>query len=316
MNAKTLGKAIIAKMRKNAPQICIIGGIVAGGAALITACIQSTKLHDIIDEGKEEMDKRDEAVKEGKMTKDENGNETPYTAEMAKEDKRHVYVRTLLKIAKLYAIPTALSALSVVLILSGCKIFNTRLVAETAAYNGAVAAYRAAQKRCEEVVGVEKANDIFNGLKGTGEIGTYEFVDEASGEVKTASAEVKEGNGDGRWFFEFNEKTTPYWSNNHMYNQKLFSCTENDVNTTLDIDGGVMVNEVLRKLGLARTDQGNRDGWIRKDLGGMDGYITIKATLMDPRTESYLIELNIDGDISEKYGAAMRGARKKRGRDL
>ena len=315
MNIKSMAKELLAATRKNAPQLCILGGIVAGGAALVTACIQSTKLHEIIDEGKEEMDKRDEAVKEGKMTKDENGNETPYTAEMAKEDKRHVYVRTAIKIAKLYAVPAALSALSIMMILTGTKIFNARLMAETAAYNGAVAAYKAAQKRCEEVVGVEKATEIFTGIKKTGETGTYEVVDEATGEVKTATGEIKEGQGDGRWLFEFNEKTSAFWSSNHMYNQKLFTCTENDVNTTLDIDGGVIVNEVLRKLGLARTDRGNRDGWIRKDLGGLDGYITVKATLIDPRTESYIIELNIDGDISDKYGAAMKGARKKRGRD-
>ena len=310
MNIKRLGKAIGAGLRKNAPKICIGAGIAAGIAAIVTTGIQSTKLSDIIDEANEEMDKRQEAVDEGKKFKDEDGKEQEYTQEVCDADKRKVYFRTAVKIAKLYAIPACLAIGSIVLVCCGAHILSVRLAAETAAYNGAVAAMKAAKSRCEEVCGKEKTEEIFSGLKKTGEY--YDVIEkDADGnekKVKKPVYETDENGVDNRFSFIFSKETSPMWSASHMYNQKLFSFQENDLNTMLDLDGAVKLSDALKKFRILPPEDNNmtdRDGWLHKEFGGMDGYIQVTATLIDPATETYRLEFNVDGDISDKYAKAL-----------
>ena len=317
MNIKRLGKAIGAGLRKKAPKICIGAGIAAGVAALVTTAIQSTKLSDIIDEGKEEMDKRQQAVDDGKKFKDENGNEQPYTQDICDADKRKVYFRTALKVAKLYAIPACLAIGSVVLVCCGAHILSARLAAETAAYNGAVAAMKAAKSRCEEVCGKEKTEEIFSGLKKTGEY--YDVVEkDENGKDKTVKKpvyEMDENGVDNRFSFIFSKETTPCWCQSHMYNQKFFNFQENDLNTMLDLDGAVKLSDALKKLHILPPKENNmtdKDGWLHKEFGGMDGYIQITATLIDPATETYRLEFNVDGDISDRYSKALWARRNHR----
>ena len=315
VNPKMLFKAVKAGCHAKAPQIAIVCGILAGGAALVTACIQTTKLSDIVEKGKEEVDERQKAVDEGLNRKKEDGSgeEEPYTQEMADADKKKVKVRTALAIVKLYAGPAALSALAIAFIFGGCHMFSARLAESVAAYNGVVAAYKAAQDRCAEVVGKEKACDIFNDIKRTGETVTAEVVnDEGKVEkIKTENGELVSG-PNNRWSFEFSKATTNMRSDDHMYNQRLFNDVEKDLNKMLDIYGAVTVNEALRKLGICGTSRGMKDGWIRRDLGGKDGYVQMTATCVDYRTQTYILEFNIDGDISLAYADALKGAIHKR----
>lgn len=305
MKFKNLLKGLKYKAQKNAPSLMIFGGIVVGGAALVTACVQSTKLHDIIDDAKSEMEKRDTAVLENKQTKDDNGNVVPYTEEMAKSDKRHVYAMTIVKIAKLYAIPAALSALSIALILKGNKMFKVKVAEGVAAYNGLFAAYNAAKDRAEEVLGTEKANDIFNGIRHSGEFVDGEYVDEETGEVRKVHAEKCEGEGNGRWTFIFNQETSSMWSSNQAANEMLFTAQDADLDKMLKYDGALLMNQVLRKFGIKPTKHSMSDGWIRKDLGGKDGFFFCERTLLDYDTQTWLLEFNGDGDISEMYEDAL-----------
>ena len=313
VNPKILFKAVKAGCHAKAPQIAIVCGILAGGAALVTACIQTTKLSDIVEKGKEEVEERQKAVDEGLNRKKEDGTEEPYTQEMADADKKKVKIRTALRIVKLYALPSALSALAIAFTLGGCHMFSTRLAESVTAYNGVVAAYKAAQDRCAEVVGKEKACDIFNGIKRTGETVTAEVVNEEgkTEKIKTETGELISG-ANNRWSFIFSKDTTAMHSNDHMYNQKMFNDVEKDLNKMLSIYGAITVNEALRKLGLCGTTRGQKDGWVRRDLGGKDGYVQLTATCIDYRSQTYLLEFNIDGDISQTYADALLSAIDKR----
>lgn len=309
MKIKNAFRAIKMKASKNAPSLLIFGGIAVGIGAIVTTGIQSTKLHDILDEGKEEMDKRDIAVQEGKKTKDdETGEIVDYTQEMANEDKKHVYIRTAIKIGKLYALPAALTALSICLILKGNKVHKTRLAESVAAYNGLFAAYNGAKKRVADVLGEEKTNDIFNNIRGKGEYGTVE-TENPEGDRKLENAEKKSADHNDRWTFIWSKETSTSWSDNHMANQLLFSSQEKELDRLLNFDGVLTLSQALKRFGFTTIPKtAMTDGWIRKDLGGMDGYVTAKATLLDYDTEEYMIEFNIDGDISDKYADAIKNA--------
>lgn len=296
MNIKLFAKGIVAGAKKNAPTLLVVGGLITGGAALVTACIQSTKLNDILDESKAEMDKRQAAVDEEKMMKDdETGEERQYTQEDADHDKRALYFRTALRICKLYAIPAVLSAISIAMILTGNKMHRARTAQAIAVGNAAMATLNKAKERAKEVIGEEKTAEIFDGVKKNGKV-KVEREDE-EGHVGMATEDIKTGIANNRTSFIFNEETSTMWSKVHFVNQNLFSNQENSLNDLFYFDGCVTLDDALKKFGLVK--RGTNDGWTNEAFGGYSKGIFVTATLLDPRTEEYLLEFNIEGDISE-----------------
>ena len=311
MNIKLFAKGIVASAKKNAPQLCIAGGIICGAAALITACIQTTKLNDIIDDGKAQMEERQKAVDECKERRDEEtGEAVPYTQEDCDHDKRAVYFRTAWRIVKLYAIPTALSALAIFLILKGNKLHTANTAKAVAVGNAAVASLNSAKERAREVVGEEKAREIFDGVKPTGEFIDKEWTDEEGKKHKAKcmkyEAELDEWGCDGRSTFLYSAKTSTMHSENHMANQIIFTNQERDLDRILEWEGCFTVNDVLKRLGIPKTDQGMNDGRISEEYGGNCKGLMFTATLVDPETETYIIEIPIDGDIKGRAGEVYR----------
>lgn len=312
MNIKLFAKGIVAGAKKNAPTLLVVGGLITGGAALVTACIQSTKLNDILDESKAEMDKRQAAVDEEKMMKDdETGEERQYTQEDADHDKRALYFRTALRIAKLYAIPAVLSAISIAMILTGNKMHRARTAQAIAVGNAAVATLNKAKDRAKEVIGEEKTAEIFDGVKKNGKV-KVEREDE-EGHVGMATEDVKTCDECGRASFIFSEETSSMWSKVHFVNQNLFTQQENSLNDMLYFDGCVTLDDALKKFGLVK--RGTNDGWTNEAFGGYSKGIFVTATLLDPMTETYRLDFNIEGDISEYackvYMAAAKEIRHK-----
>lgn len=307
MNIKLFAKGIVAGAKKNAPTLLVVGGIITGGAALVTACIQSTKLNDILDDSKAEMDKRQQAVEEEKMMKDsETGEERPYTQEDADHDKRALYFRTALRIAKLYAIPAVLSAISIAMILTGNKMHRARTAQAIAVGNAAMATLNKAKDRAREVIGEEKTAEIFDGVKKNGKV-KVEREDE-EGHVSVATEDNKTCDECGRASFIFSEETSNMWSKVHFVNQNLFSNQENSLNDMLYFEGCVTLDAALKKFGLVM--RGTNDGWTNEAYGGYSKGIFVTATLLDPMTETYRLDFNIEGDISEYAGKVYMAAAK------
>ena len=308
MNIKLFAKGIVAGAKKNAPTLLVIGGIITGGAALVTACIQSTKLNDILDESKAEMDKRQQAVEDEKMMKDdETGEERQYTQEDADHDKRALYFRTALRIAKLYAIPAVLSAISIAMILTGNKMHRARTAQAIAVGNAAMATLNSAKERAKEVIGEEKTREIFDGVKKNGKV-KVEREDE-DGNISVASEDTKTCDECGRASFIFSEQTSTMWSKVHFVNQNLFTQQENSLNDIFYFDGCVTLDDALKKFGLVK--KGTNDGWTNEAFGGYSKAIFVTATLIDPTNETYRLDFNIEGDISEYAGKVYMAAAKE-----
>ena len=305
MNIKLFAKGIVAGAKKNAPTLLVVGGLITGGAALVTACIQSTKLNDILDESKAEMDKRQQAVEDEKMMKDdETGEERQYTQEDADHDKRALYFRTALRIVKLYAIPAVLSAISIAMILTGNKMHRARTAQAIAVGNAAMATLNKAKDRAKEVIGEEKTAEIFDGVKKNGKV-KVEREDE-DGNISVASEDTKTCDECGRASFIFSEQTSTMWSKVHFVNQNLFSNQENSLNDLLYFDGCVTLDDALKKFGLVK--KGTNDGWTNEAFGGYSKAIFVTATLLDPMTETYRLDFNIEGDISQYAGKVYMAA--------
>ena len=305
MNIKLFAKGIVAGAKKNAPTLLVVGGLITGGAALVTACIQSTKLNDILDESKAEMDKRQQAVEDEKMMKDdETGEERQYTQEDADHDKRALYFRTALRICKLYAIPAVLSAISIAMILTGNKMHRARTAQAIAVGNAAMATLNKAKDRAKEVIGEKKTAEIFDGVKKNGKV-KVEREDE-DGNISVASEDTKTCDECGRASFIFSEQTSTMWSKVHFVNQNLFTQQENSLNDIFYFDGCVTLDDALKKFGLVK--KGTNDGWTNEAFGGYSKAIFVTATLLDPMTETYRLDFNIEGDISQYAGKVYMAA--------
>jgi hypothetical protein len=91
----------------------------------------------------------------------------------------------------------------------------------------------------------------------------------------------------------------------------LFAHQEDDMAKILEWEGCWHVNDILKKLGITKTSQGQKDGRIAEEFGGKTKGLMFTATLVDPVTETYVIEIPHDGDISGRDGEVYRMAAKR-----
>ena len=100
------------KIKKYSPEILIVAGVVGTVTSAVMACKATTKVSEILDKAKEDID----AVKE--CREKSNTNDLPenevYTEEDSKKDLTIIYAQTGVKFAKLYAPSVVLGALSLV----------------------------------------------------------------------------------------------------------------------------------------------------------------------------------------------------------
>lgn len=171
MNALT---AIGGFASEHSPAILVGVGIIGFVATVVTACKQTTKLSDILDEAKAEEDQItnfDPAQCE---------KEVEYTEEDRKNDLKILRRKTTLKIIRNYAVPAAIGIASIAAILCGFKILNGRYLVATSAY----ATLEKLHERYRERIRDKYGDDADR----YGETGVWherkEIVDEETGETK------------------------------------------------------------------------------------------------------------------------------------
>ena len=194
------------KLRKASPELMLVGGLIAGGAAIATACIAMKKTVEERDipEAHEELDEIQSVVNEP----DENGvamDEKEFRSIMNRRQFR-VYKKLAKKLARKWGIPLFLALLSVALILGSHGVLKKRYISTTLAYKALDEAFRDYRERIKEAVGEEKELHYFNG---THEGGETTIVDE-NGEAITTKVAVKDRDKKkSPYEFDFNAKTAP-----------------------------------------------------------------------------------------------------------
>ena len=74
------------KIQKHSPEICLVAGIVATVAGVVTACRATVKAQEVIEDHKKQMETIHKCEESGK-TANEHGEITEYTHEDAKKDR-------------------------------------------------------------------------------------------------------------------------------------------------------------------------------------------------------------------------------------
>lgn len=289
-------------LKKHSPAICIGAGIVGTVVGTVMACKATLKVHEVLDETKEHVDKIHQCMEDVELQ--ESGK---YTEKDAKKDLTAVYAQTGVKLVKLYAPAVVVSGLGIASILASYKILNTRNVALSAAYTLVDKSFKDYRKRVKERFGDQVDHELKHNVKT--EIVDMFTVDEQGNEVvetKTVDVACIDENSDYAVFFD---ESSPYWEKDAEYNKMFVRQVERTANRKLRRDGHLYLNDVYKMLGIKPTRAGQIVGWVydeknpigdnKVDFGIFDVHNQAKRDFVNGYERSILLDFNVDGNILE-----------------
>lgn len=309
-----LGKASI-KIKKHSPEILVAAGVIGTVTSTVIACKATTKVNDILENSKEEIEKV-HAVANGELPLT-----ASYTEEDSKKDLTIIYIQTGIKLAKLYAPVAILEALSVISILAANNIMRKRNIALAAAYASVSEGFKAYRKRVVDRFGNKVDRELRYNVE-TREV--EQTITDEDGNEKTVKKTVdiitKDDVPDyARAFKEYlvDRKGVSYrnpnWDPNNDYNLSFIQGCQSCLNDLLRAKKYVFLNEAYKLLGFAETPEGQIAGWIfDEDNPNGDNYIDFGIDYNNPMylsaldedgvesQNSIVIDFNVDGYILER----------------
>lgn len=152
---KSTATRIAHTAKHKSPAILVAGGIAGMTVATVIACKKTLYLDEIVNEGKETLDR----IHAGRAEFDEE----KYTDKMYKADLVKCKARCALNIVKLYSVPALIGGLSVASILWGHKILTKRNAALGMALMTLDESFSKYRSRIADEYGEDVDNRIFNG---------------------------------------------------------------------------------------------------------------------------------------------------------
>lgn len=291
-------------VKKNSPELLIVGGIISAAGSVALAIVATKKVDKVTVPATKKVAAIHNDIADGDMEEKE-----------GKKELRKVYAKEVWDITKLYT-PCALSfGLSIACILTSHKIQKGRELALCAAYSTLDAAYKSYRERVKEKVGDQAEFDIFHNVKDE-----EKEVEETNkkGEVKKVLKTVKTINDDPNDFTYCFDESNPNWEPDAGVNFEWILAMERQLNQKLRIKKWIGLDEVYKALGIepgiigqkrmlaARylgwlyvPDDPHRDNMI--SFGLVDpctGNLTPEAMRMKRFGERNIyLTFNVDGDI-------------------
>lgn len=305
---RTLNKAAF-KFKKHSPEILVVAGVVGVVGSTVMACKATTKINDILDDTKDQLDKIHEAgerLENGETLRLKDGEE--YTVEQNKKDLTIVYAQTALKFAKLYAPSVIIGGLSITAILTGHNITRKRNIALAAAYTAVDKSFKEYRGRVVERFGEALDKELKYGIKSkevdevvTNEDGTESVVKKTVDVVDaTNPMNVSE-------YARFFDDGCAGWTKDPEYNLMFLRDQQRYANDLLKSKGHLFLNEVYDLLGIPRTKAGQIVGWIYDekhpngdnfvDFGIYDTNKTANRDFVNGYERTILLDFNVDGNI-------------------
>ena len=268
MNIKriwSLGKLFV---KHHWADICLWTGIASGAGAVITTAVQTTKLEPIVSE-------HEKKVKEIKAF--------GYSREEESRALLKVYAVTLGKLAKLYAVPAGLEAVSIATRISGHNTLKGENLAIAAAYTGILEAYKTLRHE------VKKEDDK----------PPFDIVEEDTEATETQKLqEAMLEHPYCRVFHNGNENWHPIFEENVAFLRKKMA----EANERFHARGYLYLNEVFESIGIKSCPEGEYIGWVE---GYGNNYVDFGITpITDPRLDgkcspSVWLDFNVDGHVEQ-----------------
>ena len=291
-------KKVELKAIKHSPEILAGVGVVGVVGSLVMACKATTKLSDVLEESKEQLDKIKEVAADPAY-------EEKYTQDDAKKDTTITYVQTAMKVTKLYAPSVILCASSLGCLLASNNILKKRNAALSAAYMTVDKSFKEYRKRVADRFGEEVEKEIRYNIKAE----EITKVDENGNEV-TETVKVMDGTDDPNSYSDyarFFDESCAAWQNDAEYNLTFLKAQQQYANDLLKARGRLFLNEVYRMLGIDETKAGQVVGWVyNPDNPTGDNFVDFGIYNMQrERVRAFvngyepniLLDFNVDGVI-------------------
>ena len=291
-------KKVELKAIKHSPEILAGVGVVGVVGSLVMACKATTKLSDILEDSKEQLDKIKEVAADPAY-------EEKYSQDDAKKDTTITYVQTGVKVAKLYAPSVILCAGSLGCLLASNNILKKRNAALSAAYMTVDKSFKEYRKRVADRFGEEVEKEIRYNIKAE----EITKVDENGNEV-TETVKVMDGTDDPNSYSDyarFFDESCAAWQNDAEYNLTFLKAQQQYANDLLKARGRLFLNEVYRMLGIDETKAGQVVGWVyNPDNPTGDNFVDFGIYNMQrERVRAFvngyepniLLDFNVDGVI-------------------
>ena len=291
-------KKVELKAIKHSPEILAGVGVVGVVGSLVLACKATTKLSDVLEESKEQLDKIKEVAADPAY-------EEKYSQDDAKKDTTITYVQTAMKVTKLYAPSVILCASSLGCLLASNNILKKRNAALSAAYMTVDKSFKEYRKRVADRFGEEVEKEIRYNIKAE----EITKVDEDGNEV-TETIKVMDGTDDPNSYSDyarFFDESCAAWQNDAEYNLTFLKAQQQYANDLLKARGRLFLNEVYRMLGIDETKAGQVVGWVyNPDNPTGDNFVDFGIYNMQrERVRAFvngyepniLLDFNVDGVI-------------------
>ena len=291
-------KKVELKAIKHSPEILAGVGVVGVVGSLVMACKATTKLSDILEDSKEQLDKIKEVAADPAY-------EEKYSQDDAKKDTTITYVQTAMKVTKLYAPSVILCASSLGCLLASNNILKKRNAALSAAYMTVDKSFKEYRKRVADRFGEEVEKEIRYNIKAE----EITKVDEDGNEV-TETVKIMDGTDDPNTYSDyarFFDESCAAWQNDAEYNLTFLKAQQQYANDLLKARGRLFLNEVYRMLGIDETKAGQVVGWVyNPDNPTGDNFVDFGIYNMQrERVRAFvngyepniLLDFNVDGVI-------------------
>ena len=289
------------QLRQYSPEILVVAGVIGTVVSAVMACKATTKVNDILEQHKEDVEKIHTVAKDEKYADE-------YTESDMKKDLTIVYAQTALKFAKLYGPAVLLGGLSITGILTSNNILRKRNIALATAYAALDKSFKGYRERLTERYGETVDRELKYGIKAQKIEETV--VDENGKTKKTKTIVPVVENEKNSVYARFFDETNPNWEKNPDYNLMLLRAQENYANQRLRADGYLFLNDVYESLGIPKCSIGQVVGWIydpedqnadcHVSFGIYDIYKAVSRDFVNGFEPAILLDFNVDGVMWDK----------------
>ena len=294
---KTFGKTGL-KLKKHSPEIFIVVGIAGIIGSAVMACRATTKIGDILDKAKEDVETIKESLDDPTLA-------DKYSQDDSQKDLTIVYAQTGLKLIKLYAPSVLLGALSITSILASNSILRKRNISLAAAYAVVDKGYKEYRSRVVERFGKDIDRELKYNIKAKQ---FEEVVIDENGKEKTKKttvnvADINSYSDYARYF----DESCPDWESNSSYNLMFLRGQQQFANDLLISRKYLFLNEVYTMLGIPVTKAGQMVGWVYDEKNPIgDNYVDfniydtnreVARNFVNGYESTILLDFNVDGNI-------------------
>ena len=287
------------KIKKASPEIMVVAGVVGVVTSTVMACKATTKVNDILEETRKQVDDVHNVLDSDVITEEE------YNNDDAKKDLAIIYTQTGVKLIKLYAPSVIVGALSITGILASHKILKKRNVALTAAYATIDRSFKEYRGRVVERFGKELDRELRYNIKAQ-EIEEKTVDKDGNETIEKKTISVVDPNMYSDYARIFDNGSMG-WTKDPEYNLLFLKLQQNQANDRLRAQGYLFLNDVYDMLGIPRTKAGQIVGWIYDeenpvgdnfvDFGIYDIYNEKACDFVNGRERSIVLDFNVDGNI-------------------